>query len=134
MEAKELRIGNYVEKKYEPFYEDSEYDVIKVDLTEISGVHIFHENPIRKTPTYRPIPLSEHWLIDLDCGYVPKGNDYGYVEVRGVTFYFIDSEEHFMQLAYGIAPLANLKKECKYVHQWQNLYFALCGKELIKQS
>ena len=71
-----------------------------------------------------PIPLTEGWLLKfgaynslymryLDFGYfdIYKLNEVWYVEKEGVTLC-----------------------ELKYVHQFQNLYFALTGEELtIKQ-
>ena len=40
-----------------------------------------------------------------------------------------DATNGLLQIAYGTAPLINCP--CKFVHQLQNLYFALTGEELI---
>ena len=116
MEAKQLRLGNY-------------YIDIDDKLTELSGYELYQmtikENTdILGETEFRPIPLTEDWLLKfgadnslymryLDFGYfdIYKLNDVWYVEKEGVTLC-----------------------ELKYVHQLQNLYFALTREELtIKQ-
>ncbi len=62
------------------------------------------------TDCYKPIPLTEEWLKKLgcDCVYQSKIN-------KG--FFYVINEEDTL--------------EVKYVHQLQNLYFALTGEDLV---
>lgn len=69
---------------------------------------------------FKPIPLTEEWLLKF--GFEEK---YGYIK-NGVhlnTDYslFIEDEIGFNEWT----------ADCEYVHQLQNLYFALTGEELI---
>lgn len=124
MKAEELRLGNWV---------DSEtYGEFK-----IIGLSIFGENkatffksmeyyPKATTiKTTKPIKLTEEWLIKF--GFMPKGGYYNKEaynieiinEFEFIYFSIIDSDYDF---------------EIKYVHQLQNLYFALTGNELINKK
>ena len=118
MKANELRIGNFVETKR---------GISKVFVLTIDNV-VETEN---KEYDVKPIPLTEEWLLkfgfeeyefeDEIFGYVL--NDFGYVnEFQFMIRIFIDFE--------GIL----IQKPIKYVHQLQNLYFALTGEELKQQE
>lgn len=106
MKANELRLGNLV--AYEPTIDDWEEIIVKcgnIIQCEISP------------DSFIPIPLTEEWLLK-----------FGFEKVG---FQFIkDGIELFpiRDLYYrGNFPI---KSDIKYVHQLQNLYFALVGKEL----
>ena len=107
MKTTELRIGNILELP-------NKHPVqISVDsLKEIeSGIH-----------PYQKIQLTEEWLLKFGF---EKDSD-GVLKIRN-CMYWLDTG--FLQLAMGYAPLINAP--CKYVHQLQNLYFALTNTELI---
>lgn len=125
MKANELRIGNLV-------WEDYSGEMIVFGLVEC-GINPRVE--LRKKPNLpagsysvdkiQPIPLTEEWLLKFGFNVEAEFNskDYWYHDkmrtFKGSRFY--------IYLPYGIydgmAP-------CKYVHQLQNLYFALTGSEL----
>lgn len=121
MKAEELRLGNWVNPKF-PMqvtciykdeilcdFEGNEGDMWEFDPKDLDG-----------------IPLSQEWLVRF-------GFENDFIElqspeitlniaskVNGIWLYLDDS------LSKMVFPL-NL---IKYVHQLQNLYFALTGKEL----
>lgn len=74
---------------------------------------------------FKPIPLTEQWLIDFGCKielkkYKTKTATKGNIQIyyhKGWRFIINDFDSIVL----------------KYVHQYQNLYFALTGKELIKK-
>jgi hypothetical protein len=107
IKATELRIGNY----YKPeILDDVLYDVITVE--DISD--LFYD-PI--DDYYSPIPLTKEWLLL-----------FGFEESISWSFkgFYLGEEkqgEYHYQLDGGVVEL-------KYVHQLQNLYFALTGEEL----
>jgi hypothetical protein len=114
MEAKELRIGNYVQ----PFIDGCETTLVI-------------PNDFKNTTYLRPIPLTEDWLLR-----------FGFEEKDSRKNRFInraDFELEFQgdKVAYCVwggedAPhLTQFFGHCKYVHQLQNLYFALTNEELI---
>jgi len=109
IQANELRIGNLLQD------EDGAFPVTKTffSLLEIN------------LETCKPIPLTEEWLLKFGFEKVcyekyahkklNKLRAYPHVMKNGFGIYLMDS--------YGLPHI-------KYVHQLQNLYFALTGTEL----
>lgn len=105
MEAKELRIGNYV-------YQDGEFiqgitclSIYKFDMGNIN---------------LEPIELTKDWLIKF--GYTKEDSNFWFI---GHIVWEYDD---------GIFICNKNGITLKYVHQLQNLYFALTGKELKLQN
>ena len=116
MKATELRIGNKLQK------DNSEiFTVLRLDNTndvlveEQKGLLSLNYN-------LQGIPLTEEWLLKL-------GFEHG--EKIAAHNRFVWYKDHI-----GISGMLGVVKpiECKYVHQLQNLYFALTGEELIVSS
>lgn len=107
MEARELRIGNLV--LFEPF-KGSGFEIISVQ-----------ELPFKKRNVVEPIPLTEDWLVKFGFEnlYDTRWQNYSVDLFGDSEGYWLLSEER-----------TNWPKPIKYVHQLQNLYFALTGKEL----
>lgn len=116
MKASELRIGNWFKE-----------DILEQTYAQITAEQIldFYEDPL--DDFYKPIPLTEEWLlkfgfISMYSNYTIKAGDY-YNSIKqdcGKWIYSYDESDA------GCYEL----KEIKYVHQLQNLYFALNDKEL----
>jgi hypothetical protein len=111
MKASELRIGNIMNA---PEHETliSPRGLFYVDigaLTSISNGNVY---------TFEAVPLTEEWLVKFGFLRSPE-NDC--VFANGVQAVFFDKTDSFCELK-GAYP--------KYVHQLQNLYFALTGEEL----
>ncbi len=118
MKASELRIGNLVY-----FFKDTAAIVIAISSEELyltqGGGFI---NP--KTEECIPIPLTEEWLLRF--GFEKEGVYYSnsHLEIseiiskKGYDAYCTDMD------------FSIFMTELKYVHQLQNLYFALTGEEL----
>ncbi len=146
MEAKELRIGNLVnitEKTKEDLWDNCElstneisFDVSRIEETELM-LYIEKEEIEFYCKEILPISLTEEWLINL-----------GFKKDDIKEFYYIDCNEYKMEVVvnafsgsmtnnpswfvsinpgYGSQSVTLVKKD---VHQLQNLYFALTGKEL----
>jgi hypothetical protein len=110
MEAKELRVGNIVR------YADSVYlDGGKV--TEVGDIIQY------ETDYYEQIPLTEEWLLKF--GAEKQCDDlFDFENYKFGYFYFKNNE------LYSVFQSQQLCEPIKYVHQLQNLYFALTGTEL----
>lgn len=123
MNVKELRIGNYISVRN---------DVRKVNSvsgsprserisTTIDGCNFaechFSEDSIR------PIPLSKEWLVKL--GFTTYTINKWDFPIENDDYYHIVKFKgwNFRGLGYTMCKI-------EYVHQLQNLYFALTGKEL----
>jgi hypothetical protein len=143
MKANELRIGNYVK-----FYRVEEGNVI--EHAKINTVHeeccvLDHNKAIGcALRVIKPIPLTEQWLLDLgfyehdehgmygDRYFTPIA-DYNYVverDWREETSYFFGIEYTDSHKPDDDGEVYFFSFEVKYVHQLQNLYFALTGEEL----
>lgn len=137
MEINELRVGNYVNYNglnlevysFENRYPRSEkrYDnTVLVDLLFDGFITaILHE--------VKGIPLTEEIL--LNCGFEKINHISGYI------FYSFDRNYKREKFAYmpldvylnpNYAKIANftVRNNIEYVHQLQNLFFAINGKEL----
>jgi hypothetical protein len=114
METTELTIGNII-------YDDAGIPVEVFSLTrdEINNDSYFYE--------YHPVPLTDEILRDW-CGFKSDHPAYYYIFIEDDKFhvYYNNSGLHIYSVKYRYAYLT----EIKYLHQLQNLYFALTGEEL----
>ena len=116
MKTNELRIGNWV------------FDSDQLEKFTIESDTLFEESDGDCMDKHiKPIPLTEEWLdefgfeyddifeyVDFDATYSKELLDGEFLNIRIPSFTTLD--------IYGV--------ELKYVHQLQNFYFALTGKEL----
>ena len=113
MKASELRINNYL-------YNDGV--VVKIDARTIFD--IWDDKGLKN---YKPIPLTEEWLLKFGferTDLIDNSNDdWTWLFYQKDSIY-IDGSDLTIETATGIV----IKVE--YVHQLQNLYFALTGEEL----
>jgi hypothetical protein len=108
--ANELRIGNFV------------------DFGEVTSLSAKNINVIKKNWLFtcdyedvNPIPLTEDWLIKFEFQKSENHSwfDKDFISISKSNSLSIYSREWF-----------NMDKKIEYVHQLQNLYFALTQKEL----
>ena len=113
MEAKELRIGNLVLNKHDEIHEIGINDYMKFFF------------PLMDGRGFKPIEISEEWLLKFR--FVKDDFCSLYIRYTLNNITIIHDTKNNTFLADGIKyKLVYLK----YVHQLQNLYFCLCGKEL----
>lgn len=128
MKASELRLGNYLQSKNRIVTVTKIYDIGNIGIGSGDPYFIFGE-----TPCLKAIPLTKEWLLkfgfkfavdsyyfngfciwETECG-DDKGNE--------SIGYFYELRERCM-----------MDRHIQYVHQLQNLYFALTGEELHYES
>jgi hypothetical protein len=120
IKANELRLGNWIEHNQYP----NDTVIIRIE----DGKHI--DEAIRLNAN--PIPLTEEWLIKfgfeeyIDFGY--KTGNFDKVPLCGFTYSINTNKVMIMHKGNNISHWLDIK--IKYVHQLQNLYFALNGEEL----
>ena len=140
MEAKELRIGNLVSVTREK--DNQKYEKV-VSLTAV-GIETFSikEDDLIKVAVkdkLNPIPLTEEIIVK--CGFEKyEGDDYPFYTRHNLvisdSYYgyglFIIYTDHygFNDPLLGANEIDVKLQDVKYVHQLQNLYFALTGEEL----
>lgn len=114
MEARELRMGNLL------MYQGQ---VIEID---IAPLFFFSKGSafMKKFETVEPIPLTEEWLLKFGCEQV-------YADLFKLDRHDYDFEFRIMGGNTQVKIAGDtLLKNLNYVHQLQNLYFALTGEEL----
>jgi len=120
--ARDLRIGNYV-----MYAEDQvEFKVIGID-TEGLTVENESDKTWIETNTFEGIPLTEAWLKDF--GFSVMGNNMNYFEFELEPY----SKNEWFPLYKYTLPIAWCKFNrltLSYVHELQNLYYALTQTEL----
>jgi len=121
MKAQELRIGNYIsEIGVDIDYNgnrinDGTFEVVKVDIDILKDILSCWEY------YYTEIPLKEEWLIKL--GGVKATDSFG-----GYLFYYPNGNG--MRIKNNEWSSQHITVKVEFVHQLQNLYFALTGEEL----
>lgn len=119
MDAKSLRIGNYVK--------DPNHNVVKVDYFTSMGA-TKEELGVNGWNPYEfdmiDIPITEEWLTDLGFDEYLEG--IYYCTVTGECTMSIKIDDYQVLVGDDL----DLTKTIKYVHQLQNLYFALTNEEL----
>lgn len=109
LQPKELRIGNYLQdrKGKIAIVEELSKDKIKAYSGMVTDLPL------------KPIPLTEEWLDKLGAKLFPDGES---LELSNRLIGYADCRNTYYDKATGI--------DLEYVHQLQNLYFALTGEEL----
>lgn len=122
MKEQELRIGNYVKVDGD----SNIYTICSIHEGGSLKVKIPGYEPessgIRKI---NPIPLTEQWLIDF--GLLKKPNHKCF-HIKGMDFHIPIMSGGYYDNEYGLDEENRIT--LFYVHQLQNLYFALTGEEL----
>lgn len=127
MEVKGLRIGNYVKEIYHN-------NILKVTAITtrctIKGVYLNRENYSSMScsniaaTSITEIPLTEDWLLKLGFELDDDFDDYNFgfmsIKKENDNFYYNPISEYY----------DSMKIQISYVHQLQNLYFALTCEEL----
>lgn len=120
MEAKELRIGNWVKHKYS--------GVVSIDLHALSLVNIQSSEKI--DIIYQPILLTEEWLLKF--GFEKRITEN--ISIQYFTGENPITRDWLFEIlwlnGYEFPFYRNGCFQIKYVHQLQNLYFALTNQEL----
>ena len=121
MEANELRFKNIV------LFNGN---IIEIGITQMCNFSFWEKHEQELHPTmWQPIPLTEEWLLKF--GFEEKS--------KSKNFYLGNFRFHISKPAnydgfifcdgYDV-----ITDRIKYVHQLQNLYFALIGEELILKN
>jgi hypothetical protein len=126
----ELRIGNVI------MYEEASFDINSESVKSISQLKV---TAVKSLPTkekgeqfykdIKPVPLDKKWLLKFGFEiYKYRANTFG---LNGYSF---DLDK--MSLHNDLPADCNKINEIdlKYIHQLQNLYFALTGNDLIYEG
>lgn len=114
MKAKELRIGNLVESP-------DGFQIV-IEIRE----KVFYTTDFKSSwAEIKPIPLTEEWLEMFGLKLKPNHTAF---HIKGMQFEIPSMIGGYHDNEFGLEEESII--ELKYVHQLQNLYFALKGEEL----
>jgi len=112
MKSEELRIGNFV---YDKLYPSNELRRIIIKYGAI----------IDNSEHFEPIPLTKEWLLDFGFEKCETLEEQGYK--KGIYKLFANSLD---EINFCFFDFGDWYQHIDYVHQLQNIYFALTGEEL----
>ena len=148
MKANELRIGNLIKGIYHDYDDgiDEEIEnetICKVVTLDVSGsgdypIYVYSDEDIEHFSEFKPIPLTEEWLLKFGF-YLRDGFSNTFklnvekhqYDCSEITY---SEKEGLFRFSNGQQKGTTLIPHIKYVHQLQNLYFALIGEELTLKS
>jgi hypothetical protein len=111
MEASELRLGNFVKT------DNSTNNLIDIETVD----YFVLKEIIEDSDFYSPIPLTEEWFLML--GFEAQSLDWFTYNGFGVCIYKKKLKISFKEQI--------LLLNIYHVHQLQNLFYCLVGKELV---
>jgi len=120
LQSKDLRIGNYIMQGG------------KITCVEklSRSIDDWDRTNGKRTQDCQPIPITEEWLLKFGFEYHHNTPHPNKVFRKSHSEGFIDLEQ-IIHYYYGGSFTS---VECRYVHQLQNLYFALTGEELTTKK
>lgn len=119
IQSSELRIGNYIDFECSNTVES--FHCSEGKITAIHTDHVYVNTiKVPRLGMLKTIPLTEEWL--LKCGFNKISINY---EKRGIAIWYSSQSRSYV-FRYGHQSETIIE----YVHQLQNLYFALTGEEL----
>jgi hypothetical protein len=124
MEASELRLGSKVET-----FKGNVESVTGIYTTE-DYVEISTDTCVGVIEDYKPIPLTEEWLLKFGFQFIKCGQDinngkYCHWNYWALNGFVIRSRNGRFGFNGEVKDI-----DIKHVHQLQNLHFALTGEEL----
>ncbi len=125
---KDLRIGNLVEYKITDKFDERKewWEVSEIDADDIHWL----SKVDTKDDDFRAIPLTEEWLLKLGFELLYTGK-FRKVYDFAKDLRFGYSDNHGLKnTPSAITFVGNSFSHIKYVHELQNLYFALTQREL----
>lgn len=133
IQANELRLGNFIYKigldyvMGNPIADYNDKEVVEVDLDVIENVLKF--NNTTDYELYEPIPLTEEYLLRFGF---EKTMEWTYSKklVGNLKLVYYLGEKGWSIGFKNYSDFSNLT----YIHQLQNLYFALTGEELTLKT
>lgn len=109
----ELRIGNLVT--------ELNIEVISIDIVDLESIKNGDTN-------YKPIPLTEDWLLKL--GFIKGIDKVYYIKLKDKYLKVFEKIGHVLVSTDKFSNCFKISDNIKYVHQLQNLYFSLTQTEL----
>lgn len=120
LKESELRIGNIIQLVFSDHTNIGIVESISTQSIQLNVIYSDGKNKLADNSERQGVPLTEEWLLKFGF----EGHGEGIMQDIYTLKYFNvqNSEAGFLHLGSQVA--------LRYVHQLQNLYFALTGEEL----
>ena len=133
IEPNELRIGNLINGFYLDENEVEQSEICKVlvlDSIEMTE-HLFWvagESQVEDYDRFEGIPLTPDWLAKMGFRSEMNANKTNMLYLNDMlSITMVKGEWSLAIVGFMVYPL---RTKINYVHQLQNLFFALCGQEI----
>ena len=134
MGTNELRVGNFVfdddneivkvekihSKRYQQWNEED--DDSAVEFTKESDLENLYYSKVN------PIPVTEEWLLKF--GFLRGVDAVYYIKSKHMYLKIFEKIGHVLGSVDKYSNCFKISDDIKYIHQLQNLYFALTNQEL----
>ena len=114
MEANELRLNNWVNHCNKE---------VQITIHDLFDIAVFEDD------VFTPIPLTEEWLLKFGFEEKSKSKNFYLGNFRFHISKPVNYDGFIFCDGYDV-----ITDRIKYVHQLQNLYFALTGEELVLKN
>jgi hypothetical protein len=131
MKVNELRIGNWIADRGLKEWQIGHWETInkvasKANATMCNGI-LMETHPLTEYIDYlKPIPITEEWLLKF--GFKKQKNNWKRLPICNDWTYLY--WERLAGLELSVNKRSVMLPNINYVHQLQNLYYALTGEEL----
>jgi hypothetical protein len=136
IQANELRVGNIVDLYKGVIHYRTTY-VYSISIEGINDEYgnstAFFNAEDNSEYAVKPIPLTEEWLLRFGFKEEERSAYYDNSHRFLKDDFLYDLKDGSLTIAFSMDE-GNLAVKAPYVHQLQNLYFALTGKELINNQ
>lgn len=116
IKSNEVRIGNWVKDSASVPFQIEPSDIVALKQMEVAGKDSIH---------YSPIPLTEEWILKLGFMLWKDGVYKIHWGRNGIEFIM-----KYPDKLWYYETGNNSSKHIEYVHQLQNIHFALTEREL----
>ena len=120
MKTKELRLGNYIED----VFDIKRYEVRQLDLEDFSAMLNYRNSNHQNT--YKPVKLNNEWIKSFGFEN-SKTQDKFFTKDNTIGISTADDKFRFIQ---GNFVCQIVLREIEFVHELQNLYYAITNVEL----
>jgi hypothetical protein len=129
MKANELRLGNWIE--FNNFISPPNNLQVTPRMFRQLGMDLSENLDLELSGYHKPIPLTEEWLLRMGFEINKRPSKDIYIEFNPrMAILFNQGNVGEMDLIQDGKFISFKHGHIKYVHQLQNLYFALTNEEL----
>ena len=130
MNVKELRIGNLISHS-------SGKTLIVDEIHNVGAMASFLSEKGSVTAGvqfFEPIPITAEWLERLGFSFNRSVAVFDEFQKGNIVYMVWKNGRKDLGLDTNVVSYGNKHIKCQFVHQLQNLYYALCGEELTLKT